>query len=295
VPLEFGGGPFNLTDTTVGLAELSSYTASLRVAFDGSEAGQASQWATVLTLHRGTDPLALEVTFQRPDEDAPRLYLAELAGAAYERRDGGPCTAALADPTAGLADQYQPALAISPLVGADEAGTETVNAIAASHYTFDERALGFAGFSESTGDVWIAADGGYVVRYRLTTRAGPEYFGREAQGTMTWEYELSGVNEPVEIAVPEDCPAGLIDVPMPPDATNLRSLPGFLAFETALPPSETGAFYRDSLAGLGWELAKTAMITETAALLNFSQAGSSLTVSVTGVPDGSAVRIVQTR
>lgn len=293
--VEFGSGPFDLTDTAVGLAELSGYTASLRVTFEGTQAGQPSQWSTVITFRQSTTPPALEVSFQRPEAGAPRLYLAEIAGATYEQREGGACTAKLADPAEGLADQYHPARSLSPVVGADEAGTETVNGVAAIHYTFDERALGFAGFTELTGDLWVAADAGYLVRYRLTTQAGPEFFGQETDGSMTWEYEVTSVNEPVDLEAPADCPAGLIDVALPEDATNLRSLPGFLSYDTALAPPEAGALYRDALPGLGWTLANTSMVTDTAALLNFSQGDSNLTISVTANQAGSAVTIVQTR
>jgi len=297
IPSEFDYGPgtFVLTDTKTGLAALASYTASVTVAFEGTRAGQPLHFSKTTVMVAGQQPAARQVTIQRTGEAAPGTVLIQVGGTTYERHGDSGCTATAVVPGALLADRYEPAASLDSVVGADDAGTETVNSVLAKHYTFDERALGRQGFSKSTGEVWVAAEGGYIVKYVLTTKAGPEFFGPNTEGTITWEYQLSGANQPVTIEVPQDCPAGLIDVPLLPDAANVRSLPGVLTYDSATPPAEAGGFYQDKLPALGWELANTTLITDTAALLDFSQGHSRLTVMVAPQQDHTAVRIVQTR
>ena len=293
--IEFGPGPFVLTDTQAALTSLSSYSATLTLAFEGTEAGQPKKWSKTITMLARQQPAARQLTVQLAGDASSSLFLAEADGAAYERRGQNACTAAAIVPGNRLADRFEPAASLSPIIGADESGTETVNDVPSQHYKFDERALGRAGFTKSTGEVWVAAEGGFIVKYTLTTKAGAEFFGPNTEGTITWDYELTGANQPVTIEVPQDCPAGLIDVPLLPDAANVRSLPGVLTYDSAMRPAEAGVFYRDKLPALGWELANTSLITDTAALLDFSQGHGNLTVIVSPKQARTAVRIVQTR
>jgi hypothetical protein len=297
VPLKviFGSGPFVLTDTLVALTSLSGYTATLTLSFEGTHGGQPQKWSKTGIMLARQQPAARQYTLKFAGDVSPGLFLAEADGAAYERRGEQPCTATALMPQAGLSERFEPAGSLSPIVGADEAGTETINGVLAKHYTFDERALARSGFTKSMGEVWVAAEGAYIVKYTLTTKAGAEFFGPDTEGTLTWDYELTGANQPVTIEVPQDCPAGLIDVPLLPDAANVRSLPGVLTYDSTTRPAEAGAFYRDKLPTLGWTLANTSLITDTAALLDFSQGHANLTVIVSPKQDLSAIRIVQTR
>jgi hypothetical protein len=137
--------------------------------------------------------------------------------------------------------------------GAEEAGTDTVNGVPAAHYNFDERALAQGDLNKSTGELWLASDRGYVLRYRLTTTGDESYFGEGTQGSMSWDYELTQINAPVTIALPEDCLPGLVDAPMLPDAAKVESLPALLRYETASSLPDVVAFYEKELPALGWQ------------------------------------------
>lgn len=81
--------------------------------------------------------------------------------------------------------------------------------------------LGQAGFATSTGEMWVATDGGYVVKYlQTTTGDGEDYFseGSTAPPPVT---TADGVNEAVAVVAPVGCPSGLVNAPRPPDATKL--------------------------------------------------------------------------
>lgn len=112
---------------------------------------------------------------------------------------------------------------------------ETVNGIATNHFSFKVTELGKNSggvVGKNSGDYWVAKDGQYLVKYVLTldlTRTAPLKTStpsktatpnktpvartatpvptRPATETMHAEFsvELSGVNQPVDIAIPATC------------------------------------------------------------------------------------------
>lgn len=147
------------------------------------------------------------------------------------------------------------------ILGADEAGSATVNQIAARHYTFDARALALNDGRAYTGELWVAADGGYLVKYNLSSKGGPDIYGDGVEGTMTWEYNLTDVNQPATIGVPKGCPPGQLDVPEMPGAETVVKSVGLLSFDM---PSATIddvlAYYKDKLTANGWAAERAPLI-----------------------------------
>ena len=141
-------------------------------------------------------------------------------------------------------------------------------------------ALGQVNGAKSTGEVWVAEKGGYVVKYLLTTKATADYFGNATEGTLTWDYELTNLNKPVTIKLPADCPPGLVDAPQLPDATNVVSMPGALTFDTSMGLADVAAFYEKQLPALGWKLVGQPTINDTSALVDFTQKSKSLRVII---------------
>jgi hypothetical protein len=90
--------------------------------------------------------------------------------------------------------------------------------------------LGQLGLAKSSGELWVAVAGGYVLRYVVSTTGDADTFGAGVAGTLQMVYELAVA--PQALALPADCPAGLVDVPQLPDATNVESTPGVLAYTT---------------------------------------------------------------
>lgn len=296
-PLELevvvGTGPFILPDPQVGLAALASYAATLRLSFEGTQAGQPLQWSQTYALRVLPAPAARQVTVDRSGDPAAALFLAELEGVAYERRGQQACTATALEADASQIDRFLPAAFLTPVIGADAAGSETVNGIAAAHYTFDERALGQDQLTDSTGEVWVAADGGYVVKYLVTNAGDAAFFGDELAGTLTYAYDLSTPAEPLPL--PAGCPPGFITAALLPDAANTLSLPGLLSYDTATPLADVAAFYAAHLPAAGWAPLNQPLLTATTALLDFAQGDLQLTVIATTTPAGVTVRLVMVR
>ena len=286
-----GPGPFDLPDTKVGLAELSSYTATLTLTFVGTSGGGQGDWSTSTVMLASNNPVARQKTFTTTGAArAPGpSVITVLGGATYEQRGPAACSAEATAPDQLAAVQFEPAASLITVFGADTADGVAVNDIPADHYAFDERALGQAGRATSKGELWVASSGGYVVKYVVTTKAGADYFGDGIEGTVTWDYELTGVGQPTTINVPDGCPRGIVDAPTLSDAANVESVPGVLSYDTAASTTDVVAFYQAELGKLGWVSTGDPTIDGTEATAEFNRSGETLTLTtsteggVTGV------------
>ena len=92
---------------------------------------------------------------------------------------------------------------LGSLSGAKYAGTETVNGIRSNRYTYDEKAANRADLGKVAGEIWVAADAGYVVKdmVRWEGGAGPFEASTAAgeSGKGSWVWELTDPNGAVTI------------------------------------------------------------------------------------------------
>jgi hypothetical protein len=264
VEMVLGPGSLNLPDLRAGLSGLSSYKSVLTISFQGTRAGQSVNWSSTYTYLFTNAPHARQMTVENSGDttEPASVLMAEMNGAAYEMRGEGTCGAAPLDAGSPFGRLHEPAAQLTSLFGAEQAGIETVNGVDAAHYTFDERALAEYGLSTSSGELWLATEGGYVLRYLRTTTADANYFGDDTQGTLSWEYQLTDVNQPLTLELPANCPPGLVDAPMLPDAANVQNLPGSLRYDTGSPVTDARAFYERELPKLGWELPAVVVLPE---------------------------------
>jgi hypothetical protein len=290
VDLVLGPGNFDLADPSVGLEALSSYKSTLTVIFDGSQAGQPYQWSSNYILLNTKEPSARLLTIENSGDLAPAepAFLAEADGAAYETDPEGICSADLIDVENSQIDRRHPAGMLDGLLGAEEAGQETMNGVAANHYTFDERALLLSGRAESSGEVWVAADGGYILKYLLTTTGDANNFGEGMEGTVTWEYQLTEINQPLELVFPEGC---RVDAPLMADAFDVLNLPGWLGYNTPASIAEAAAFYQEQLPGLGWTPTLQPIFADTA-ILEYAQGDETLSLIISPGEAGTRVDIL---
>jgi hypothetical protein len=294
----YGPGPFLLADPKIGLSDLSSYKATLTIAFDGTRDAGAEKWSTTYVMLATKEPAARQLTIEKSG-DVPStepVFMAELDGADYEKRGQGACDIAAIKLENSLADQFEPALFVNGIIGAEEAGSDTVNGVAVNHYTFDQRALGEDGVTESTGELWVAPEGGYLVKYVLTRKARADYFGEGVEGTLTLDYELTDVNkEDTAISLPDDCPPGFVDAPLLPNASDISKTPGVLAYETSSTIADAAAFYEKNIPDLGWEAQDKPSITDKIAILTYQQTDKIMFIIIKPNEDKTQVRITMSK
>jgi hypothetical protein len=290
----FGPGLFIFPDPKAGLADLAGYKTTLTRSFDGTRDGQAQKWSQTHIMLTTKEPAARQLTVERTGDlnNLDPIFLAEADGAAYERHAENVCTANVIDLESSTIERLDPIGYLNFVVGAEEAGSETVNDVAAEHYTFDERAFGQLGFAKVTGEMWVASEGGYIVKYLVTTTGNAETFGEGIEGVLTLDYELTEVNQMPAIELPADCPAGMVDAPLLPDAANVLNMPSVLAYDTASSLADAAAFYQEQIPALGWTMVGELMLTDTSALLNFTQGNQEMRVLFNAVDGGTKVHIV---
>ncbi len=297
VEVVFGPGLFILPETVTGLSDLSSYRATLILTFEGTQTGQPDKWSKTYVMSATKEPAARQLTLEKAGDlpDLTSVFMAEEDGAAYERRGENSCIATVIEKGNLPMARLEPASFLTGVVGAEEAGSETVNGVAANRYTFDERALGQLGLTKSTGELWVASDEGYIVKYLLTTKGTSNYFGDGIEGTLTWDYELTDINQPLSIEIPKDCPAGLVNAPLLLDATNILSQPGLLVFNTPTSLTDASSFYQEQIPALGWEPVGAPAISDAMFFLDYTQGDKKMTLMITAGKGVTTVRIVTVR
>jgi hypothetical protein len=179
--------------------------------------------------------------------------------------------------------------------GAKYVGTDTVNDIRAKHYKYDEKAASLAGFGKVNGEIWIAEDGGYVVKDTLNWQGAAGLFGAgtKADGAGTWTYQLQDVNKPLVIKAPEICEKGNVDVPVMADATEKARMGPVLTYKTAAKPKDVVEFYSNVMKKAGWQPEGEPEIADEMSTLGFTKDGA--TVQITIIPaDGKSQVMITT-
>jgi hypothetical protein len=286
----FGAGPFQLAEPRAGLADLPSYRATLVQTFEGTDDGAAEQWTSTSVLVHATEPAVSTLRVENTGED-PAVWV-ETGGVEYRADGSGDCTARTADPESPLVGRYGPAGALPGVIGAEPIGHRAVAGIEADGYRFDEAAVGQDGIADTTGEVWVATDGGFVVTYDMTSTGGAELFGDGVEGTLTWHYELADVGSRVTIDLPDGCPAAPIGAPVPDGATEIISGPGLLAFDTTASPTDVLAFYADHAENLGWTAAGDPLVADTGSSIDYKTSTGYVTILMRVTDAGTDVHIV---
>ncbi|HET6819754.1 MAG TPA: hypothetical protein VFH98_04280, partial [Candidatus Limnocylindria bacterium] len=275
--LDLGPGDLDIADMRVGLTDAASYESVLTITFDGKQDGQPLQWSSTYTYSANREPLARQLSIDASgDPPEPALLMQEMEGVAYSKSGEDACQAQTLDSSASKIDQLEPAAQLPSLFGAEHAGDEALNGVQTAHYTFDERALAQAGLNKTAGELWISAEDGRVMRYHQATTGDAAFFGEATEGTLTYDYELTSIGQPVSILRPADCLAGLVDAPRMPDATNIEDLPGMLRYDTASSVPLTYAFYQKELPAAGWADASIAGPPEDMSAEEYAQAMQAL-------------------
>ncbi|MGC8782216.1 MAG: hypothetical protein ACP5UQ_15245 [Anaerolineae bacterium] len=167
--------------------------------------------------------------------------------------------------------------------GARYVGTETVNGVRARHYKYDEKAATLAGFGRVVGDIWVAVDGGYVVKDTVSWEGTAAMFAAnsKASGKGTWTFDVLDANKPLKIEPPEICTRSNVDdMPILPDAAEKMRMGAMTLYKTATKLADAVEFYKTAMAKAGWKLEGEPEISDAMASLQFvkGKAGAQITL-----------------
>jgi hypothetical protein len=286
------GGAFSLSQPAVGLNALSSYHQSFTSAMKGTYQGKPYEASSNVDRRvNGQDEIS-QVQATTSGEKPYYLQLTRLGGQTYVQQKAG--QACRAQDQSSQADQeLNPAAKLPPVFGASPAGSDTIADMPALRYRFDADAVRYQAGKNGTaeGDVWVAQEGGAVLKYQLTV----EIMDGDFIGTRTWAYELDDVNKEVPVSLPDGCLPLLTDLPALPGATEVVSTPGFLSYVTNSNIDAAVKFFQEQLPEKDWYAIPGDKPQSDSALLKFARSmedGSGQLLAIQLSTQGQRVLVV---
>jgi hypothetical protein len=183
--------------------------------------------------------------------------------------------------------------------GALVAKGETVNGVKADHYKLKNAGITAGTTKNETGDMWVAQDGGYLVKVVATADGDFSMLGDTISGKMTLNYNLNDVNKVTAITLPKECQdqvSGTSDLPIPPNATDQASLGGIITFSSPDSPKTVGDFYRKQATTQGWKVVSDSAL-DVLVMISIQKDTRTFSIMITTGTNnsGSSVVITQTK
>ncbi|MCL4505358.1 MAG: hypothetical protein M1434_15570 [Chloroflexi bacterium] len=163
---------------------------------------------------------------------------------------------------------------------------DNVNGVAADHYAAAESSFNVGLFTNAKGDVWVAQDGGYVVKYTGQASGKAALLGGGVDGAISWEYNVEDANKIDTIALPPECAASrpADDIPVPDNATEKGNIGNIITFKSPDDPAKVTDFYKQALPGKGWTAGEGSM----EGMLTYTKDKRTLTVMIAKEDNGGS-------
>jgi hypothetical protein len=277
----------SLSSITDGLQSLDSYRAHFLMTFEGSTGSEEGEETLEMDMESTRDPSAQRIIFRGGEVGVGEGFESVRIGdQQYVVFGEGQCMSSSAEDSDALDTEL---FKLEDVVGGlDNAHRvrpdDTINGVRCRHYTFDEKGVAWAAFTRAQGEVWIAVDGNYVVKYVVDAEGKNPVTGDE--GHVEWEYEISDVNQSFTIEPPAGCEAAESEFPIMSDATNLTTMGGMVSYESSSSFDDVKSFYEEQMPAAGWSDTGDSFVTSDSAMLSFTKDGRTATVTV-GVSEGT--------
>jgi hypothetical protein len=263
-PAPTGEETLSLTSREAGLDKLKSYRMTWLSEWSSTEAGKTEKVNWNWSEEYASNPEAIHWIWKSLDAGGTSKPVDwefwQLGDTTYMRTtDEAGKSDCLSFSSEDQKDQMTKGLFNPGMLGslsdAKYIATETVNGIRAKHYKYNEKSTTLSAFGAVSGDVWVAVDGGFVVKDAVTWSGGagllPGTSGSKGDGKWTWE--LKDVNAPVTIKAPENCGGGASGMPMMKDASEKSTFGDMLLYKTAGPMADVIKFYQAEMPKAGWK------------------------------------------
>lgn len=168
------------------------------------------------------------------------------------------------------------------------------NGVITDHYNVNSSNMGIGKTSKMYGEIWIAREGNYVVRFVGSGEGQIGLLGSQGSGKLDFEYNLTGIND-TRITLPTDCKqSSLPDLPTPANITNKSQMGPIITFTSPEKAKSVVDFYRKALPDNGWTIN-----TESGAgglfTLNASKENQTVQILITSKDGGCDVVVTQTK
>lgn len=173
-----------------------------------------------------------------------------------------------------------------------------VNDILTDHYLIVDLKMTNSNLEKANGEIWIAQNGGFIVRFAgiATGESVSVVDGVQGTGTIEWDFNLSEVNQIAEITLPETCrlltEGGINDIPVPENAVEVTKMGSMLSFLVPDEPAKLAEFYRMEMVNVGYQL-KEEIVYENFYAYTFEKAEETVTLILAlGKESGSEATII---
>ncbi len=281
-----------LADEESALKSLKSYKTTWSFEWTGKKDGkdQTVKWRS--TEEYTAQPLATHTKFETTDSLEPSqngsMEFYQLGDKTYmvTVQDGKPTCMAFSSEDNKPSGSMLNRNAFGSISNGKFVGAETLNGVRTKHYRYDEKATGVNLFTKLSGDVWVAEDGGYVVKDvaqwegRLFGLLGGSAAADEV-GKGSWTQEVTAINQPFEITAPSGCENAAESLPIMADATEKASFGAMTTYKSTSKLADVVKFYQAEMPKAGWTAEGEAQVTEGFASLAFTRDGKKASIVLT--------------
>ena len=274
------GATIALQNPAQGLEGLKAYRATLAVRFEGTPQSWSQNYDLSADTARKLRGLGYTETGLEGPAQLP-WWEATLGDVHYLRaQEGQPCAASFLPTDNRATPLIEPAAVLPPLKAlAAAGGAQDIDGIAAQAYDVIPGEAPGQSSAKVSGKAWIAAAGGYVIKYQLSLKGGEDVFGTGQSGTMTWDYQVQAVDPSNDALLPVDCPLPLPPkVPLADDASEILRMPGLTSYQTAKSLDDAAAFYLEAMESAGFTPQGEGSLGTTHAILRYLTDGSQVVI-----------------
>ena len=263
---EAGNSTVELNTVTEGLGTLNSYKTAFIMSFDGKDKdGKAQSSSLSFEEEYQKDPparrtqysgLGPNVSAANPADNSSEIIL--IGGKTYWTF-GTTCSSSDSMDAPSSNPTFSPSDVMGSVRSSQLLGTENINGVSAKHYSLDVAPLVTLGaYANAKGEVWIADQGNFVVKYIFEATGQNALFGGSTgtEGTVKWNYEVTSINQPVNITAPTNCGGAAEDIPTMADASAKFAAGGSSGYTSASAFEDVVNFYKKEMPGKGWTAAE---------------------------------------
>ncbi len=264
VPTVEASEPVSFEDVGANLDKLDSYRMRFSADMKSADGKADGKMMFIQEIIKADDAKRFQMQIEgaafgsgQTDGAIQMIEIVEIGEASYMLSGEGAAAqcVSFSSAEANPLDSFNPA----DLTGAIENATlvargETVNGIKSDHYTFAENKLNTETKAKASGDLWVAQDGGYLVKYSGTAEG--ELGGTDGGNrTMVWTYDIEEINKLSALTVPKACADQVMatDIPLPDGITEKAAFGKMQTFKSSDDIATLVTFFEKELPAQGWK------------------------------------------
>lgn len=256
--------------------DLGSYRSTSTLYAEGIDNGQPIQGSIEFLTEYTHEPLAQHIVISSQgfegSEEALRTDMYVLQENTFMQvGDEWFSSPADGDPSVNDAGLMTSADMLDGTCGWIRQGTVEHDGLTVDHWTLThedlvacitaEKLAEMGGITDASGDLYVTVDGNHIVHLDLVFKGQDLALGvgsaedRVEEGLVRFTFEMTDINQPFTIQVPEAALAsGAMpeDIPVPEDAEQLSNLFGMITFLSAATPRQVANHFETGMPGYGW-------------------------------------------